>query len=388
MASGEILGCASEYTATIHWRGGQRVYAYLDKIESVRWSRERRKISAASVSVAASGVGAGCMARLLETYEWVHELTLYRDGTAVWQGPVNLRDVTISGNQPVRVELSAVDVVGYPARRLLQRTRKLTDTDLSEVGRAVLESSLATRDPNVLDHIVTRPAGRSTSRTIQAYSRYGADELSEVAGLGVDWTTIGRTVYFDAPATASTTPQGAITGEHLLGDIHVVSSADDYASRVFAAPQAQNGVWQHVEAVGGYSPVYGLVDHLVQTSYPYNLTSSGEWEPSGEDALSRAQTNAALRRAAQSRHTQMSRPPLVVRPADSSRLDAATPISIHRLVPGARIDLAVGTQPPLAIQAAMRLTRVTVEWDATGEKVQVSLVQIGGPTDQDDLEAP
>lgn len=388
MAYGETLGCASEYTATVHWRGGQRVYTYIDKVESVRWSRERRGISEATVTVAASGVGPGCMARLLETYEWVHEITLYRDGRAVWQGPVSLRDVTVAGNQPIRVELTAKDVLGYASRRLLQQTRKLENTDLSQMGVAALESAFATRDPNILPHIVARPCGRTGARTIRAYSRYATEELSEIGGEGVEWTCVGRTVFFDAPATATTTPQGAITGEHLMGDVHVVSSGEDYASRVFAAPQAQDGVWQHLEGVGGHSPVYGLVDYVVQTSHSYNLDENGAWQPSGDDGLTRAQTEAALRRAAQARHTQMSRPSLVVRPADNSQLDAATPISIDRLIPGARIDLAVGTQPPLTVQAAMRLMRLTVDWGPEGEKVQVSLAQIGGPADQDDLVQP
>lgn len=388
MAYGETLGCASTYTATVHWRGGQRVYTYIDKVETMRWSRERRDVSEATVTVAASGVGPGCMARLLETYEWVHEITLYRDDRAVWQGPVAVRDVTISGNEPIRVELTAKDVMGYASRRLLQQTRKLEDTDLSEMGAAALESAFATRDPNILDHVVARPSGRTGARTIRAYSRYASDEISEIGGEGMDWTCVGRTVFFDAPATSETTPQGAITGAHLLGDVHVLSSGDDYASRVFAAPQAQDGVWQHVEGVGGHSPVYGLVDYVVQTSHSYNLDDDGQWQQSGEDGLSQAETEAALRRAAQSRHTQMSRPPLVVRPAENSQLDAATPISLDRLVPGARIDLAVGTQDPLAIQAAMRLMRLTVDWGPTGEKVQVSLAQIGGPNDQDDLEEP
>lgn len=388
MAYGETLGCASTYTATVHWRGGQRVYTYIDKVERVVWSRERRGVSEATVTVAASGVGPGCMARLLETYEWVHEITVYRDDRAVWQGPVKMRDVTISGNQPIRVELTAKDVLGYGERRLLQQTRKLEGADLSTMGAAAVESAFATRDPNIVPHIVARPSGTSGDRTIRAYSRYLTDELSEIGGEGVEWTCVGRSVFFDAPATASTTPQGAITGEHLLGDVHIVSSGDDYASRVFAAPQAQNGVWQHIEGVGGHSPVYGLVDYVVQTQHSYNLDEDGSWQSSGEDGLSRAQTEAALRRAAQARHTLMSRPPLVVRPADNSQLDPATPISLDRLIPGCRIDLAVGTHAPLAVQAAMRLMRLTVDWGPDGEKVQVSLAQIGGSTDQSDLETP
>ena len=40
MAYGERLGCAHTYTATVHYRGGQQVYAYLDTVESLEWERE------------------------------------------------------------------------------------------------------------------------------------------------------------------------------------------------------------------------------------------------------------------------------------------------------------------------------------------------------------
>lgn len=381
MAYGETLGCAEQYTATIHWRGGQRVYTYVDKVESVRWARERRKVSTASVVVAASGVSSGCMEKLLTTHEGVHELTLYRDGSPVWQGPITERVMTVSGNEPIQIEFVAADVGEYVRRRLLGQTMRLSGADLSEIGQAVVASTLSTRDPNVLEHVRAWPVGTTASRTIRAYARYGGDELAEVAALGVDWTCVGRSLFFAPPSTADTVPQGAITGEHLVGEIQVVSSLTDYASRVLAAPQAQDGVWQHLEGVGGYSPIWGMWDHVVQTGLPYNLDSGGDWEPSGEDGLTQAETEAELRRTASARHTIMSRPPLVVRPGDNSHLAPSTPIRIERLVPGMRIDLAIGMASPLAVQAAMRLGRVSVEWAGEGERVQVSLVQIGSPAD-------
>lgn len=388
MALGEKLGCAAEYTATIHWQGGQRVYTYVDRVESVKWSRERRKVSQATVTIAASGVSETCMARLLTLHEWIHEVTIYRDGKAVWQGPLYDKTITVSGSQPIRITLVACDVAKWLEHRILRTTRKLTGTDLSEVGRAVVESALAVRDPNIVPHVVTRPTGRSIDHTINAYARMGADELSDVAAQGVDWTCVGRSIFFDAPADTTTAPQARITGDDLIGEIDIESSGEDYASLVYAAPQAQNNVWQHLEGVGGASPYYGLIEYVVQTSYPYNLNDDGNFEPSGEDGLTQAETEAALKRAAQSRHTQMSRPPIVLRTPEGARLAASAPVTIDRLVPGARLDLAIAGRSPLRIQQPMRLARIDVAWGPQSEEVGVSLVQIGGPEEQDDLEVP
>lgn len=388
MAAGERLGCASEYTVTIHYQGGQRVYTYVDRVETLEWSRERRKISEATVTIAASGISETCAARLLSLHEWIHEVTVYRDGRAVWQGPIIDKTITVSGSQPIRITLVARDVAKWLEHRILRTTSKLTDTDLSEVGRAVVESALAVRDPNIADHVVARPSGRSVDHTISAYTRMGLDELGDVAAQGVDWTCVGRSIFFNAVAGQDTAPQGRITGDDLIGEVDIESSGEDYASLVYAAPQAQNEVWQHLEGVGGASPYYGLVEYVVQTSLPYNLDDNGDFDPQGEDGLNQAQTEAALKRAAQARHTQMSRPPLVLRTPDGARLAPSAPVSIDRLVPGARLDLAIAGRSPLRVQQAMRLTRVKVTWGANGEEVGVSLVQIGGPEDREELEEP
>lgn len=388
MALGERLGCASEYTVTIHYQGGQRVYTYVDRVETLKWSRERRKISEATVTIAASGISETCAARLLQLHEWIHEVTVYRDGRAVWQGPIIDKTITVSGSQPIRITLVARDVAKWLEHRILRRTRKLTGTDLSEVGRAAVESALAVRDPNIVPHIITRPSGRSVDHTIQAYARKGFDELGDIAAQGVDWTCVGRSIFFDAPAGTKTEPQGRITGDDLIGEVDIESSGEDYASLVYAAPQAQDEVWQHLEGIGGASPYYGLVEYVVQTSLPYNLDDDGNFEPQGEDGLNQAQTEAALKRAAQARHTQMSRPPLVLRTPEGSRLAPSAPISIDRLVPGVRLDLAIAGRSPLRVQQAMRLTRVEVTWGPEGEEVGVSLVQIGGPEDREELEEP
>lgn len=377
MVAGVTLGCASEYSVTIHWRGGEQVYTYVDQVESVSWARERNATTSARVQVAASGVGPTCMARLLQTYEWVHEVSIYRDRTLVWQGPLHDKTITVSGDQPIRVELVAFDVTKWLERRLPRSTRKMVDADLSDIGAAVVQECLEVEDPNVLPHVITRPSGRSASYTIHGYSRNGAEYLSEVGGMGVDWSAVGRSIYFNQVSDADTLAMASLRSSDFIGEVDIVTSGGDYASMVYAAPQEQEGVWNHLEGVGQASPYYGLVEYVVQTANPWNLDDSGNFEPSGPDGLSEAQTVRALRRAAQTRHTLMSRPPLVLRTGDNARLSASAPVDIDQLVPGVRVNLSVGFEQPVVVERAMRLMRVDVQWTTQGEEVGVSLVQIG-----------
>lgn len=378
MAYGERLGCASTYTATIHWQGGDQVFMYLDTVESISWSRTRRGVSEATVSLAKPRISPGCNDKLPHLWPWVHEVTIYRGTTAVWQGPLVRRTETRS-----TITLHAKDCGAWLERRILKQDRKLTNVDLSEVARAVVESALAVRDPGIVPRIVAEPSGRSGSRTIRAYSRMGMDELSEVAGMGVDWSFVGRTLHLSGPATEDTPAQGRLTSDDLLGEPELELDGDDYASLVYAAPQAQENVWNHLEAVGGASPYFGLVEHVAQTSLAWNLGDGGDFEPQGQDGLTEAQTVDALERAASTRFTQMSRPPIVVRVSQNAHLSPDSPIDLDRLVPGARIDLALEGDFTFPIRRAMRLTRVDVEFGTRGETIGVSLVQIGTGSDEE-----
>lgn len=376
MAYGERLGCASTYTATVHYRGGQQVYVYLDTVESIQWERVRRGVSEATVTLAKTRVSPGCHGRLADLWPWVHEVTIYRDTTAVWQGPV-VRVVETRSE----ITLFARDCGAWLERRILRQDIKLTSTDLSDVARAAVTSALEGHDVGVLDRVVSWPAGRSGSRTVRAFSRTGMEELTEIAGEGVEFGFVGRTLFFNAPADEDTQAQGRITSEHLLGEVELELDGDDYASLVYAAPQEQESVWNHLEAVGGVSPYFGLVEYVVQTSHPWNVNDDGNFEPQGEDGLTESQTVAALARAASTRFTQMSRPPIVLRVFDGAHLSPDTPIDLARLIPGVRVDLALGDDFTFRVQRPMRLTRLSVDFDSSGEKIGVSLVQIGTGTD-------
>src|SRR5699024_9050282 len=185
----------------------------------------------------------------------------------------------------------------------------------------------------------------------------------------------GRRLAIGPVADEDTPAQGRITSDDLLGEPEMEMDGEEYASLVYAAPQAQENIWNHLEAVGGTSPYFGLVEHVVQTSHPWRLADDGNFDPQGDDGLSEQETIDALQRAAEEECKQRSRPPIVLRVSDQSHTAADAPSS------GVRIDLALGEDFTLRVQRAMRLMRVSVSYDTSGEQVGVSLVQIGTESD-------
>lgn len=384
MAWGETLGCAASYTVTIHYQGGQRVYAYLDAVEEVTWSRVRRGVSEAQVTLSAQALTAACAEQVARLWPLAHEVTIYRNDRAVWQGPL-VRRVSTRAEHTTKVVLYARDVGYWLGRRLTRTATKITG-DLAEVGQAVVASTLAVRDPNVLPHVVARPTGRTITHTIHPYGRAGLEELSAVAAQGLEWSAVGRTLYLSGAVDETSPSQGQLASQDLQGEVELDVDGDQYASLVYAAPQAQEGVYQHLEGVGGASPYFGLVEYTVQTDLSWNLDEAGNFSPTGEegDALTEQETIQALRRAAQSRHTQMSRPPIVVRVSDGARLSPDAPISLDRLVPGGRVDVALAAEDFLfPLVRPMRLMRVDVTWTQEGEAVEVGMVQIGTSSDNE-----
>lgn len=117
----KTLGCAQEYRAAIHWRGGGRVYGtvLVDELTEVEWGRTASEVSEAKVKLARAEMSPECCqmfggralpdGRVLGGVEpWIHELTLYRDAELVWQGPVVKTTETREG-----ITVEAQDVVGW-----------------------------------------------------------------------------------------------------------------------------------------------------------------------------------------------------------------------------------------------------------------------------------
>lgn len=387
---GERLGCASAYTVTLHYQGGQRVYAYPEAVESVEWSRTRRGVSEATVQLSKQSLSAECAGLMVDVWPLTHEVTIYRDDRAVWQGPLVRRPMVRGQAGQTTITLEAKDAGMWLERRLPHQGRKLEGVPLDEAARAVMRSCLEHRDPNLLEHVVSADfSGQDTvSHTIHAYGRWGIDEIDDLAEQGMDWTFVGRALFLSPPSTVDSLAQAQLTSYDLMGDVELELDGEEYASLVYAAPQATEGVWEHLEGVGGVSPYFGLVEQVVQTDLSWHVNDDGEWDPpeggGDEDPLSRAETEQALVRTAQERREQVSRPLILVRASEGARLSPDAPISLDRLVPGVRLDLALDEQDFLfSVVRPMRLSRVDVTWDGSSEQVGVALSQIGTPEDDD-----
>lgn len=387
---GEQLGCASSYTVTLHYQGGQRVYSYPEAVESVEWSRIRRGVSKATVVLSKQSLSSECAALMVDVWPLTHEVTIYRDERAVWQGPIIRRPMVRGQAGQTSITLEAQDAGAWLERRLPHRGVKLSDVGLDEAAREVMRSCFEHQDPNLLRHVSSASFEdqEPASHTIHAYGQWGIDELDDLAEQGMDWTFVGRALHLSPPATVDTQAQAQLTSHDLMGDVELEIDGQEYASLVYAAPQATDGVWEHLEGVGGVSPHFGLVEQVVQTDLSWHVDDEGNWDPpqspDGEDPLSREETEKALVRAAQERREQVSRPLILVRASEGSRLSPDSPISMDRLVPGVRIDLALDEQDFLfSVVRPMRLTRVDVTWDGSNEQVGVALSQIGTPEDDD-----
>jgi len=387
---GQQLGCASSYTVTLHYRGGQRVYAYPEAVTSVEWSRARRGVSEATVELSKQSLSPECAALMVDVWPLTHEVTIYRDDRAVWQGLLMRRPMVRGQAGQTTITLQAKDPGVFLERRLPHRGVKLEDVPVSDAARQVVASCLEHEDPNVLAHVTAAEVEDETrvSHTIHAYGRWGIDELDDLAEQGMDWTFVGRALYLSPPATLDTQPVGQLTSQDLMGDVELELDGEEYASLVYAAPQPTDGVWEHLEGVGGVSPYFGLIEHVVQTDLSWHVDEDGQWDPpesqDGEEPLTRQETEQALVRAAQDRRDEASRPLILVRASDGARLSPDAPVDLDVLVPGVRIDLALDEQDFLfSVVRAMRLTRVDVTWDGSSEQVGVALAQIGTPEDDD-----
>src|SRR5690625_5819385 len=148
----------------------------------------------------------GLLGRVAELWPRVHEITIYSNQQAVWQGQL----LNIVEGRTTLV-LSASDCGSYLEKRILRQDDKLTDADLSNVARAVVESALSDHDDiGVLDQVASEPSGKTGSRTIRAFSRMGWDELEAVAQEGVEVSCVGRRLPNGPVAEEDTPARGRI----------------------------------------------------------------------------------------------------------------------------------------------------------------------------------
>jgi len=382
------LGCAQEYQAVIHWRGGARPFTSpgVGALTGVSWSRTAGDVSEASVTIAKAGAGECCV-QLGQIEPWVHELSLYRDSSLVWQGPVTR---VTEARETVTIE--ARDVLAWLDRIVNTVQLRYIGAEPDAEGRHagpvqwiahhllnknIGESPLSQpRDwCGVLDYIVRRDSDQITK-----FEKDGSDNQSiwnvylstifddELVSRGLEYTTVGRSIVLRAPATETDQPQARLFMEDIAGDVQVIRDGAAAATYGWATTQQEQNISPGLTVgTGQVGTPYGRLDWLVSSTA----------ESADEDDL-----RAIARQALGGRYPA----PTSISIPTGAQLAVTAPVSIEQLVAGERIDV-VTNGFCMDISQAFRLSDVDVTWaggtgGGAGEQVSISLVPLSSVADE------
>ncbi|MER6610238.1 hypothetical protein ABT282_31090 [Streptomyces sp. NPDC000927] len=374
----DVLGCASRYTARIHERGGGRefVVPLMDELVDVSWSRTINDVSTASVTLSRAAHGQSCCLEIRDVHPWMHELTIYRDGTdLVWQGPVHRvryrRDSVVIEAQDVFgwVErLANTYRVGYTAKKADKegrRTGTIAYIAKNHLRLNLSDTSMAAKDyPRILDYMVVREDGlpvvkveKDGSDDKAIWAAYMGDIFREWSKRGLTWTTIGRTLLLRGFPSQKTIPIARLDMSHLIGDVEVIRDGSQATTHAFATTQDQQDVSKGKTLRFGHNgTAYGRLDTIVEIQ---------EEKPRDLDLLNAAKREVAGRYPA----------PVVVQLPSNAQLSTEAPLTMRKLVPGERVDL-YGDDLCLDMAQGFAISDVEVTWSGDQEKVGISLVPL------------
>jgi len=357
------VGCTN-HTVQVYDRGAFTRMFQLEDVISVQWQRVRDDISMADVTI--SSPGPSCL-RLLEQIEpGRHELVIYRGTQRVWEGPITLL-VEEQGLTPT-VKIQARDVMHYAYRLIMRRRYSNAYPNIvTTVDRAanILRTELARReneDPpiNVLPHmqvIRTKDMAR-TSRVTLAYQSTAFEDIDSLAAYsGLDYTVIGRRiVLFDRHIAVGRTP--TVTQADFLGDARISVYGMELAT--FAAVTGGNGMYA---VAGGADDYYGRWE-ILDSAYDEEEDSAA---PTQKELASQARRNLVGRLPT----------PVQIRVPENARINPNGVLTMDNLIPGIQVPV----RAKLAIrkvQQYQKLTRMQVNDDAAGERIQITLVPSTG----------
>ncbi|MFB7845530.1 hypothetical protein ACFC34_00640 [Streptomyces sp. NPDC056053] len=375
--TGSNVGCATAYTARIHWRGGalELPVAAMDDITEISWGRTADDVSEATVTLARCGP---CH-EIEDIHPWVHELTIYRDGELVWQGPV--RRVRVRRNEVI---IEALDVVAWLDR--LNNTFRVdySTTTPDSMGRrkgtivyiarnhirlALEESALSVPPdyPAIMDYIVADESGLPTikvekdgSSNTTIWTEYLGTMLREWNDRGLHFTTVGRSLVLRGWPTENTPAQARISLGDLVGEVEVVRDGEPAATYAFATTQQGEDISKGLTVgTGRTGTPYGRLDTIVRIQ---------------EDDPTEADLRSAARDALAGRYPA----PMVIQIPQSAQLAPQAPLLMAQLVPGERVDI-YDDEHCFALEQGFALSDMEVTWDGSRERVSVGLI----PLDQE-----
>lgn len=355
-----VLGCASQYSARIMWRGGNGVFMApeLDQITSLKWTRALNDTSTAEITISRQGASAECCKQLGMVTEWCHELWIYRDDECVWQGPIVQPSYTRT-----TVTLLAHDVTAWLSLLANYVNISYSGQDATYVAydiiRRNLNASLSTPHdyPVMLNYIRRENCGSKPTYKKGTWIEYVYLILLDLVDYGFQFTTVGRSLYLRDIKTSSATPQGRLTSADLIGSPIVTRNGLGARTNGFATNQ------QTDEDSGIYT---GSVYVAPTLNTPYGRLD-GIATLSDQDATT-AQLKAAALAVKGSRYPA----PTVIDVSQNAQLAPTAPIAFATLVPGETFDVALDDFCT-PVQQGFRLTDVEATWENGSEKIAINL---------------
>lgn len=365
---GATLGCGT-HRAFIYRRGGRQRVGEITGITHLDWSRVRDDISTAEIVVEKWDLDCGNLLSALKC--WAYELVIYRDNGAtvdrVWEGPITL--LTYEND---RVVIDAKDVMGYAYRRILKE--KMSDagkgngTTVVDRARRVLQSALASDDPNVLPYLNPIVSGNDAMqyRSTPAYSRTAFEEVDDMAAnSGLDYTCAGRSILlWGTKNRVGTLPEFR---DKDLGALPIVSEYGMSMANFYAVSDG-NGVYgSATRLVDDKDDFYGRVEMLSSTWASDSEVDTGTYTQEGRETVIESFKGYA-ERSIDSRYP----PPVVVRVPDNTTVSPDAVVSIQSLIPGVIIPLR-SKATLRTVVALQKLDSVRVVEEGGTETISITL---------------
>jgi hypothetical protein len=331
---------SSDYRVTVVDRIGKT----LTEVDFTQLSWER---TLDAVSTATLQIPANCCGKLKDARTWRHELHISRDGKPEWAGPI-----TVIANCRSGITLQADDVLQWLSRRVIHNHHEWAKIGAVQAARELLIDGYQPDDPNVLKHLTTFGTGVIGGREYDANSKYVLDALNDLAQGSLDYTTIGRRIIL-MPSGYELGRTTLLTCDHFQGD---VCTTEDGFAAVTRGVVVGNQDPLVFGSYGGVDPYFGLLERLVT-----------------DDRIMSSDTAAGQARGLVNGANP---PPLLVQPPNGSALAPSAPVCLSDLVPGVTVPVALDCTCRTAAQN-MRLTKLSVTVDASGEKIAPLLTPIG-----------
>lgn len=351
------LGCGS-WSAFIQCRGGGELLPL--PFSTLDCGRRLDDMSDASLTLNQTtlrnfspAVQAKCCGLLSEIEAWSHELALWRDGDPsssepTWVGPIVKPRFGVAS-----VTLTARDLFQWFERRLLERDRVFTATDLADIFEQYAVDALH-RDPSPnIDLNTISATGVTGDREVQIVAgRRAADEMRELARSGLDFTMIGRAMVAGG-TEVPTADLGVLFTDHF--DEHDLT---------------EDGLQTETESVVIGSPLGTTSGPIRAVSGGVDVTRGLVQNVSSESTIKDETSAQAL---ADSRQALFGTSPKFF----TARLLPVAPVGYEELIPGAVADLRVQLMCR-TLEGAHRLMDVKTQvGDDGSEAVHVEFSSLG-----------